>query len=377
MHGHGCACQATSSSLTEDVVEDAGEGCGGTAAVPPSITTTRSGTRDLAVLSAWAVEREQHKMRVARFLSFQGVGNMEARRALRAGRVLVNGKALTKGSFFVKKGQLVQLLEPPQEADLLSSEEWATRLLYEDEALLAVDKPPGFTSTPSNGDGGRSVLAQLEVWLAGRDGSPTRLMPLHRLDKNTSGCLLLSKQARVNARVAAQFRSRKVKKKYFAVMSGELSGLSHRWSDVLEVREGKTRVLERDVGWREGSGSAEGMSGSSVVVGDTEVRVVEVFAAAKATAVEFTPHTGRTHQLRVQAEARGHPLLGDEIYGPPQTQSGRGSHLAVPRLALHCSALSVAHPLRVGTVVELAAPLPHDIRSTVCRLREYVSGGGR
>eukprot|EP00873_Tetraselmis_striata_P017265 jgi/Tetstr1/437529/TSEL_026201.t1 len=290
-------------------------------------------------------------MPLAKFLGSKGIGNMEVRRAVRAGRVLVSGKPLRRGNFYVKRGQELTLTAGAEAAGKLKAQE----VLYEDGDLLVVDKPPGYTSTPADADGGQSVLAQVERFLAARP--PTRwpalgsLLPLHRLDKETSGVLMLSKRRELVQVVTEQFRSHDVTKTYLAFLGGCLAEERAEWEDYMEMRNGRAQVLPP---------GAPGLA-SRPKRAATRVEVLERFPSAGATAVKFSPQTGRTHQLRVQSEARGHPILGDALYGrvPP------GS---APRLALHCASIALAHP-RTGAPLLLQASLPDDLSALAIKLR--------
>eukprot|EP00192_Tetraselmis_astigmatica_P011976 CAMPEP_0117689708 /NCGR_PEP_ID=MMETSP0804-20121206/24669_1 /TAXON_ID=1074897 /ORGANISM="Tetraselmis astigmatica, Strain CCMP880" /LENGTH=418 /DNA_ID=CAMNT_0005502569 /DNA_START=9 /DNA_END=1266 /DNA_ORIENTATION=- len=352
----------------------------------------------------WVVDRAEHKVPLSKFLRRKGVGNMEIRRAslpdpqgIKAGKVLVEALRITRSQFFVKAGQTVQLVQDNDETVMLSSDEWRERVLYEDDVLLVVDKPPGFTSLPSDNDNGRSVLSQVERWLRDRVATAAlplqasgarrltaRLLPLHRLDKDTSGVLLFCKQKWAVAGISEQFRSQRVSKKYLALLSGCLSApprstavsrAPHQelmWRDTLLMRKGKASVV------RASDIKDHGISTSSPALKEavTNVRVLKVFPMAEATLVEFAPKTGRTHQLRVQSQSRGHPLLGDPIYGPPYSAARRrsqagGEAVAAYRLALHCSSMELQHPVppsKGSRGLSFEAPLPADVRELLAAL---------
>ena len=279
--------------------------------------TPAAGARPPAVAAAphgeWTVSESQHRLRLDRFLhSASRVSDNGLLHAARLGAVTLNGRKLsTLRDQYVKQGDSVVLL-PHAPASALSS---------------------------------------CEAFLRLRDGSaaPPQLFPLHRLDKDTSGVLMLAKAAHICDTVSAALRSRKVRKVYEAILQGSLEGgESGLWSDLLEVgNDGKAHVNDVE--------SGVGKSAK------TEWRVTERFAGV-ATAVELSPLTGRMHQLRAQAASRGAPVLGDERYG----RAAKG----VPRLCLHCKRMSMAHPLEPHRELIFEAPTPPELAVYAQRLRK-------
>ena len=184
---------------------------------------------------------------------------------------------------------------------------------------------------------------------------------MHRLDKDTSGVLILAKTAAAAAQLATAFRGSAVRKQYFALLTGHLEGPQEGlWSDIIQLgSDGRSHILP---------------AGSSVAGGKTakaRFTVVECFAAAGATAVRLLPTTGRLHQLRAQAAARGAPISGDDRYG--NRDNARPTSPAVPRLCLHCESLELPHPALPDELLQLRAALPDDILIYADWLR---AGGG-
>lgn len=247
--------------------------------------------------------------------------------------------------------------------------------MYEDATLLAVNKPCGIASTPAAGQAS-SVLSLVEKHVRARGGADkaTTLFPLHRLDVPTSGVLLFAKTPRACAPVSRAFTKGSVRKQYWALLSGALPEESSdtKWVDMLEPgSNGRMRV----------SPSSEAVAPSPAARrAETRFSVLERFGAS-ASAVQLSPVTGRTHQLRVQAAARGISVIGDALYG---TQSGArtaGAHLKPPRLCLHCASLSLEHPMEKGKMLVLEAPLPEELKAFVEKLRargetQGARGGG-
>jgi RluA family pseudouridine synthase len=284
---------------------------------------------------------------VDRFLRVAGgVSARAASAAARSGLLLVNDRAVPSLEYFVKQGDSVTLRALPSTLRP-SWVDWAARILYEDNALLAVDKPAGVQSTPGPGEGG-SALAAVEALLRGRVGSENvTLYPLHRLDKETSGVLCLARSPAVADAVGRLFRSRAVEKQYWALLgrakaAGADAESEGEWRDLLAAPGGaakRARVAPAAEGgkpcrtlWRRRSTLAGGVA-----------------------EMELHPLTGRTHQLRVQAAARGTPVLGDALYGRAD-----GRLPPPPRLCLHCARIALAHPVD-GRRLELTAPLPAEL----------------
>ena len=281
---------------------------------------------------------------------------------MRAGALTLNGKRLGSLEFFVKRGDVVSLAPLPGAQDAAAAAasaaavNWRARVLYEDEALLVIDKPAGIASAPARGDA-THALGCMEAMLRRRDGdaAPPELFPLHRLDKGTSGVLMLAKQARVCAPVSRMFRTRDgVKKQYWALLSGGLPGMpdAGQWADSLVLGgDGKSHVLP--------PGSEE--EGKSAKAG---YEVVTRMGRA-ATVVRLSPTTGRMHQLRVQSASRGAPVLGDDVYG-----SLSGALPPPPRLCLHCARMVLRHPDDATRELVFEAPLPEELAVYALRLRK-------
>lgn len=195
-------------------------------------------------------------------------------------------------------------------------------LLYQDEWLLAVDKPAGLLSVPGR-DRGANAWMQLQQDLA------TDLFPVHRLDQDTSGVLLFARDRETQRQIQRQFQQRQVEKVYVAIVDGVIQ--RDRGSIHLPLRPDAQRRPYQLVDWHHGKPS------------DTEFIVLS--RSATTTRLELRPRTGRTHQLRVHAahpDGLNAPIVGDRLYGPPAT---------APRLCLHACALTVEHPHKTHAVV--------------------------
>jgi 23S rRNA pseudouridine1911/1915/1917 synthase len=216
-------------------------------------------------------------------------------------------------------------------------------VLWEDNHCLAVNKPAG---VPSQGDesGAASVIDLAARYLKERYRKPGNVYVglLHRLDRPTSGALLLAKTSKAARRLSAQFRAGTISKVYWAIVENGPAYDQGEWFDRLEKdrQSNTTRVLPA------------GMVGGK----EARVRYRVLGRDRGRTLLELRPETGRSHQLRVQLSCRGLPIVGDTRYGATsriQALDGGG------RVALHARELVFKHPIR-GEVIEVQAPLPAD-----------------
>jgi len=247
----------------------------------------------------------------------------------------------------VRRGQRIDVVVPPPAPAGVSPEPMPLDVVYEDEHLLVVNKPAGLSVHP--GAGRRSgtlvnaVLARVPD-LAGVGGA---LRPgiVHRLDKDTSGLLVVAKTAPAYLALQSQVASRAIGRTYLALVSG-----------VLPRDEG---TIEAPIGRhpRHRTRMAVISRGRAAI---TRYRVVERFA--RYTLVEVHLVTGRTHQIRVHFAHLGHPVAGDPVYG------GRPDELGVGRQALHACRLRFTHPVS-GQALAFEAPLPADLAAAIERAR--------
>ncbi len=227
------------------------------------------------------------------------------------------------------------------------------QILLEDNHCLAVVKPAGLlTQAPA---GIPSLEAIAKHYLKEKHQKPGNVylgVP-HRLDRPVSGVVLFARNSKAAQRLAEQFRERQVSKIYWGVVHGTLAPSEGLWEDWLLKLQNEARTEIADA-------NAQGAKRAVL-----NYRVVQ--SCLGGTLIEFRPETGRMHQIRVQAAARGHPLLGDALYG---STASFGPPAETPRdrlIALHARSLTFLHPLRYEPVT-LTAPLPaywHDIGVTV------------
>lgn len=285
---------------------------------------------------------------LARLLEKDGFSRSAIQRLMSEGRVLLDGKA-AKASAEVREGQEVLLDAPePSSHEALVPLELPLTILYEDEACLAVDKPSGLVTHPAKGhwdDTLVNVLSGKNVPLSSGTG-PDRPGLLHRLDKETSGVLLLAKTDRAQAELARQFKERLVRKIYLALIWGTLAGESVEVDAPIarDARDRKRMAVRQD-----GRPAKTGF------------KVLDVLPHV--SLVEARPLTGRTHQVRVHLAHLRHPVVGDHVYGG-HPENGLPSALLKKRIALagrfflHAHALTFESP--AAGEVTVVSPLPGE-----------------
>jgi 23S rRNA pseudouridine1911/1915/1917 synthase len=278
------------------------------------------------------------------------------------GRVRIDGRPC-KASSILRGGEAISIA-----ADAAVSrpggpepEDLPLDILYEDEWLLAVDKPAGMVVHPAPGSRhGTIVNALLHRGLIDRAPGEMDERPgiVHRLDKETSGVLLVARSPESHLALSAAFRERQVHKTYLAIVLGDPAADSGviTWSIGRHPRD-RQRMSIRARRARDAK---------------TTWRVRERFGAA--TLLEVEPETGRTHQIRVHLAALGHPVLADPVYGARRRRAlpvdGPGRELA--RQALHAASIDVPHP-KSGERLRIDSPLPADLEAVLSVMREGVA----
>lgn len=304
--------------------------------------------------------------RLDKVLSASGAIGSRARvqALLRAGRVCVGGVP-RKASYAVRAGEVVEARIPAAHelVDVSAAPEaepLPLDVLYEDADLLAVNKAPGIVVHPAPGHWHGTLVNALVHHIGGSPtgGAPGRPGIVHRLDKDTSGVLLVAKTAAGHERLAIQFKERTVRKEYVAVVRGRMPAC-----------EG---IIDRPIGRH--PRMRQRMSVRTRHGRESVTRYVVKDDYGLASVVRLVPTTGRTHQLRVHLAAIGHPIIGDSVYGRARARHGAaaGSVAAVlarfPRQALHAVSLEFSHP-RTGERLRVRAPLPPDLQGLLAILR--------
>lgn len=316
------------------------------------------------------VAPEEAGGRLDRVLASRGFLPTRARVAalVRAGLVRVDGVP-RKASFAVSPGETIEVELPPEEPSRVQPEAIDLVVLHEDASLVVVDKPAGMATHPAPGArSGTLVAALLHRWSLGGDWpDPQRPGIVHRLDKDTTGVIVVAKTPQAMHALARQFAARTVEKEYAAIVRGAPR----------EERGTIDLAIGRDPVARHRMQARVGQRRPAV----TEWRVLERFGTPPVAAlVQATPRTGRTHQIRVHLASIGHPIVGDSLYaGESRAGSPGMRHLLddFPRQALHARRLRLRHP-EDGRWFEVEAPLPADMVALLGRLRAAeppVAGG--
>ena len=255
---------------------------------------------------------------------------------IKAGHVTLNG-AFAKASARVRTGDAVILNEPPPVPTKTAAEDIALEVLFEDDDLIVINKSAGLVVHPAAGNWSGTLVNALLHHCRSLSGIGGEQRPgiVHRLDKETSGCLVAAKNDLAHQALVRQFAGREVTKIYLALVAGKFA----RQSGVVETAIGRHPVQRKKMAvLLEGRGR----------VAKTSYRVLLALSAG--TLVECTLHTGRTHQIRVHLKHLGHPVLGDDLYG---------RRAGFARQMLHAWRLGFSHP-RSGERLNFESPIPPD-----------------
>ena len=287
---------------------------------------------------------------------------------LEAGWVTVGGRS-AKPSMRLRGGERLTLEVPLPEPSGRVAQDLPLTVLHEDADLLVLDKAAGMVVHPARGSPHSTVVNALLFRLgeaagaALAAGEPSRLGLVHRLDKDTSGCLVVARTEAALSGLQAQWQRRTVEKTYLALCHGALA--EEGTLDTFYARHPRDRTRY----------TGRARSGRRAV---TAWRVRERFGA-RATLAVVSLDTGRTHQIRVHLSEAGHPLLADAVYGGTRREARlppgdpvRRAAAAIGRQALHAARLAFDHP-RTGVRLTFEAPLPLDFRRALEELR---AGGG-
>lgn len=305
------------------------------------------------------VEHSQPGVRLDTFLreKFSTVSRGSLQRLIAEGHIRVNGQP-AKPTHHPRAGERIEIHWPEAKPAAAQPEQIPLDILFEDESLLVLNKPPGLVVHPAAGhDSGTLVNALLHHCAGSLSGIGGVARPgiVHRLDKETSGCLVAAKNDETHLALTAQFSNRRVRKIYQAILCGELA------RDTGEI----IAAIARHPTQRKRMTVCPDNAGREA---HTSYRVLERLNGA--TLVEAQIHTGRTHQVRVHFQSLGHPLAGDETYGERQNKKLRElTGYAAPRVLLHARELSFIHP-RTQKTVRFTAPVPGDFRQAVKSLQK-------
>ena len=271
---------------------------------------------------------------------------------LLAGRVTTGGATITDPSYRVKPGETFVIWVPEPVPATPRGQAIALSVIHEDDALIVIDKPAGMVVHPAAGNPDNTLVNALIAHcgdsLSGI-GGVLRPGIVHRLDKHTSGLMVAAKSDAAHRGLSAQFASRSLSRVYLALVRG----IPSPTKGVIEGNIGRSPANRKKM-----AVLGEGRPGGRAAI--THYRVLNSFAGP-VSLIECRLETGRTHQIRVHLTHKGHPLIGDKLYGGARTPP-------FPRQALHAYKLAFDHPLS-GESMRFEIALPEDMRALIEGLR--------
>ena len=319
------------------------------------------------------VDKGQAMLRLDKYLQMrlEGVSRTKIQAATKADCVLVNDRP-AKSNYKVKPLDTISVLLPhPRQEIELVPEPVPFNITYEDDDVLVVDKQPGLVVHPAVGNFNGTLLNGLLYYFqgkTGRDGKPVEPHLVHRIDKDTSGLLLIAKNDEAQAMLANQFFYHTIERKYNALVWGNFDEEEGTIVGNLERSPQDRRVMHV---------TDDPERGKHAV---THWRVMERFGYV--TLVECILETGRTHQIRAHMRHIGHPLFNDAAYGGDRILKGttfshykqfvENTFRLLPRQALHAQTLGFEHP-STGQHVHFESPLPDDMSAALQRWRNYAA----
>ena len=300
------------------------------------------------IISTEPVTQEETGSRVDVFLAKElSLTRAHVQKSLEEGLVLKGTKAL-KANYKVKTGDIFQITIPEPVLLEVTPENIPLNIIYEDEDVVVVNKARGMVVHPAAGNYTGTLVNALLYHCKNLSGINGIIRPgiVHRLDKDTSGVMIVAKNDKAHLDLSAQIQSKEAKRTYLAVVRGN-------------IKDDKGRIITqiaRDVKDRKKM-AVVNKGGRQAI---TDYEVLERYG--RYTVVRCHLLTGRTHQIRVHMEYIGHPLVGDPKYSPMKTC------FAIAGQALHSETLEFRHP-RTGKIMKFSAPLPEDMEKIVVRLR--------
>jgi 23S rRNA pseudouridine1911/1915/1917 synthase len=321
-------------------------------------------------------DKGQEPLRIDKFLAnrIEKATRNKLQQAINAGLVLVNGKEIRPNYKVKALDEIVVYSDMhPDETDVVP-EQIPLNIVYEDDDIMLINKPAGMVVHPGSGNYSGTLLNGIAWYLQRKDPSLSEaVLPrfglVHRIDKNTSGLLVLAKTDVAMRQLARQFFDHTVKRQYVALVWGDIQ--QDKGTIIAHVgRHQKFRKLFEAY--------PEGEHGKEAI---THYRVLERFGYV--TLVECVLETGRTHQIRVHMKSIGHPLFNDEFYGGDKIVKGTvytrykqfvdNCFAICPRQALHAKTLGFLHPV-TGQEMFFDTDLPDEIQRVIEKWRKYVTG---
>ncbi|MFI5134120.1 MAG: RluA family pseudouridine synthase [Chitinophagales bacterium] len=324
------------------------------------------------------IDKGQEPLRIDKFLMnrIENAARNKIQQAINANMVLVNGKEV-RPNYKVKAADEIIVYSDmsPEETDVVP-EKIPLNIVYEDEELMVINKPAGMVVHPGSGNYTGTLLNGIAYYLQEKNAAITeeslpRFGLVHRIDKNTSGLLVLAKNSKAMSQLAKQFFDHTVKRNYVALVWGDMQ----KDEGTIVAHVGRHQRFRKQF-----EAYPEGDHGKEAI---THYKVLERLGYV--TLVECVLETGRTHQIRVHMKHIGHPLFNDDFYGGDKIVKGtvfakykqfvENCFAICPRQALHAKTLGFIHPT-TGKEMFFETALPDDMQQVIDKWRKYASTAG-
>ncbi len=285
-----------------------------------------------------------------------GITRSQVQRLIKEGHVLVNNKKENQ-NYKVKTNDVITVHKPEEEKEILIPEAIPLKILYMDRHLVVVDKPAGMVVYPSAGHKKGTMMNAIAYHCKklAAIGGPLRPGVVHRLDKDTSGVMVVALDDSAYYYLAEQFKKRAINRKYITLVYGNIK----EESGEIAMQIGRSTSDRKKMSTRTKRGKEA----------FTKWKVIKRFGSA--TLIEAKLGTGRTHQIRVHFSAIGHPVLGDKTYGKKVEieirVDGKREKVVFPRQMLHAETLGFIHPV-TKEYLEFSSPMPEDMKECIKKL---------
>jgi 23S rRNA pseudouridine1911/1915/1917 synthase len=321
------------------------------------------------------VDKGQEPVRIDKFLvqRIEHASRNKVQQAIEAGRVLVNSKTVQPNHKIKPRDEIIVYSDKETPGEKIVPEKMDLNIFYEDEDVLIINKPPGLVVHPASGNYTGTLINGVAYYLQQKNKSITeenlpRFGLVHRIDKNTSGLMVLAKTEKAVTSLAKQFFDHTVRRQYVALAWGDVANDS----GTVVAHVGRHRRFRKLF-----DAYPEGEHGKEAI---THYKVLERFGYT--TLLQCELETGRTHQIRVHMQHIGHPLFNDDTYGGDKIIKGtvfskykqfvENCFAICPRHALHAKTIGFIHPA-TGKEMLFESELPDDMKGLIEKWRGYVS----
>lgn len=319
------------------------------------------------------VDKGQEPMRIDKFLvaRIEHASRNKVQQAIESGRVLINGKQVSSNHKIKPGEEIIVYSDKEVHGEEIIPEELPLNIVFEDDEILIINKPVGLVVHPASGNKSGTLINGVAFHLQQQnqsinENSLPRFGLVHRIDKNTSGLMVLAKTEKAVASLAKEFFHHTIQRYYIALVWGDVA----EDSGTIRAHVGRHKRFRKMF-----DAYPDGDSGKEAV---THYKVLERFGYV--TLIQCVLETGRTHQIRVHMKHLGHPLFNDEIYGGDRIVKGtvftkykqfvENCFAICPRHALHAKTIGFIHP-KTRQKVEFNSELPEDMQQLIEKWRNY------